>query len=83
MKKYQSKSIKTVFNAHLNEIYSYLNYREDFGLLKQKVNTLLDDEELKDNESVQEAKQIFKQCSNNYNRYVSTLLTYLTGIKVS
>lgn len=83
MKKYQSKSIKTVFNAHLNEIYAYLNFKEEFSALKEKVNNLLDDEELKNNESVQEAKQIFKQCSNNYNRYVSTLLTYITGIKVS
>lgn len=76
--KYQSKSIKTVFNSHRNELYMCLQRRDQ---LKAKVSEILDSDELKGNESVVEAKNIFNNCSNNFNRYTSTLVTYLTGIK--
>ena len=79
--KYQSKSIKTVFNNHRNELYMFLQRRDQFDQLKAKVSEILDSDELKGNESVVEAKNIFNNCSNNFNRYTSTLVTYLTGIK--
>lgn len=79
--RYQSKSIKTVFNDHRAELYTYLQRKDQFNQLKEKVAEILDSDELKGNESVAEAKAIFTNCSTNFNRYISTLVTYLTGVK--
>ena len=80
---YNSKSIKTVLEAHKDEIYSLCYSRSQFSQLINKVDEILESSDLKGNESAVEAKGILNKCSRNYNLYLSTLMTYMTGIKVS
>lgn len=81
--RYTSKSIKTVLSEHQDELFALSASIHTFSQLKKKVNELLDSEDLKENKSVTDAKLVFQNCSNHYNRYLSTLMTYMTGMKVS
>lgn len=82
---YNSKSIKTVLGKHQAEIYALIecSSQKQFSQLVNRVNEILDSKELEGNESVLKAKGIFRNCSSNYNRYLSTLMAYMTGMKVS
>lgn len=75
-------SIRRVFTKNQEELFALCQNRAQFIQLQQKVDELLNSDELKDNKSVLDAKIIFNNCKVNYNRYVSTLMTYLTGMKV-
>ena len=82
--KYTSKSIKTVFTAHQAELFALMQSPKDFGKLQTKVNDLLNSKELEGNQSVpEEAEKIQSAARKGYNVYVSTLLTMMTGMKVS
>lgn len=81
--KYQAKSIKTVLTAHRDEIYKFCDRPSQFKQLHQKVLDILKSDELKGNQSVLEAIDILNRCSHNYTKYITTLTTYMTGIKVS
>lgn len=83
MSKYNSKSIKTVFTAHRDEIFALCVNKTQFPQLMAKVNEILDSKELAGNDSVAEAKAILNGKKNQYNNYLSTLMTYMTGDKVS
>lgn len=80
--KWKSKSIKTVMTEHKDELFSLCMRRDQFPLLKAKVNAILDSKELEKNASVAEAKHIFKSAEKQYNRYQSILFTYLTASPV-
>lgn len=81
--KYTSKSIKTVLSAHQDELFALSASIHTFNQLKNRVNELLDSDELKGNASAADAKLVFQNCSRNFNLYLSTLMTYMTGMKVS
>lgn len=75
-------TIKQVLNENTTTLYAMIDkgqYRE----LTCKVQELLNDERLKTNKDVEKAKTIFRNCERNRNLYYSTLMTYITGIKVS
>ena len=77
MKKYSSKSIRTVLNEHRDEIFALANNPKQ---LRAKVNELLEDKDLVNNESVGLAKIILNNIpESNQNHYLSTLMTYMTG----
>lgn len=83
--RYDSKSIKTVFNEHESEIFQYMNSRSQFKQLHEKIMELLDSEELKNNPDVGKAKAIFEKLynTNQYNTYITTFVTYQTAIKAN
>lgn len=76
-------AVQTVLMKHKDELFNYCVSKAQFRQLQAKVEEILNSEELKDNTSVDEVKMIFNNCKSNYNRYISTLMTYLTGMKVS
>ena len=75
-------TIKQVLNENVTELYDLIN-KNQYKNLTVRVQQLLDDERLKTNKDVAKAKTIFTNCERNRNLYYSTLMTYITGIKVS
>lgn len=82
-KKRTDLAVQTVLMKHKDELFEYCVDKSQFRQLQAKVSEILDSEELKDNTSVGEVRTIFNNCRSNYSRYLSTLMTYLTGMKVS
>lgn len=81
--KYKSKSIKTVLGEDKDELFALMASKSQFGQLKEKVNEILSSDSLKGNESVDQAREIFRKAGSNYNYYLSCLTAYLTGISAS
>jgi hypothetical protein len=77
--KYKAKSIKTVMTEHKDALFGLCMRPDQFPLLKAKVSAILDSEALAGNQSVPEAKEIFRKAENQYNRYISILMTYMTA----
>lgn len=81
--KYKSKSIKTVLGENKGELFALMASKSQFGQLKEKVTEILSSDDLKGNESVDLAREVFRKASSNYNYYLSCLTAYLTGISAS
>lgn len=75
-------TIANVFNKHRDELFNLIAANR-FKDLQLKVNSLLDDPKLEDNPATDEARRVLEKCSKKQNLYYSTLMTYLTGMKVS
>lgn len=73
-------TIAYVFKQHLDELYECLDW---YGVpeARKKVLQLLDDPSITDVEAVAQAKQIFATAKPHL--FLSTLVTYMTGVKVS
>lgn len=82
MKKEKTITIKQVLNENVTELYDLIN-KNQYKRLTVRVQELLNDERIKTNEATSKAKVIFANCERNKNLYYSTLMTYITGIKVS
>lgn len=82
-KKRTDLAVQTVLMKNKDELFNYCIDKSQFRQLQEKVSEILDSDELKDNTSVGEVRVIFNNCRANYNRYLSTLMTYLIGMKVS
>ena len=82
MKNQKTITIKQVLNENVTELYDLIN-KNQYKRLTIRVQELLNDERLKTNEATPKAKAIFANCERNKNLYYSTLMTYITGIKVS
>lgn len=75
-------SISTILNKNKEAIYSLLNeYKVEEARLK--VLELLDCAELKNNSAVYKAKNAFQSCKYKQSLFLSTLVTYMTCIKVN
>lgn len=78
-----TKSICTILNRHINEIYDAL----DMGVSLEELNTIviscIDEAKASGNDSADEAKRIFNSIvlRGNYSHYLTTLVTYMTCIK--
>lgn len=81
--KYKSKSIKTVLGENKDELFALMASKSQFGQLKEKVNEILSSEDLRGNESVDQAREIFRKAGGSYNYFISCLAAYLTGISAS
>ena len=73
--------------AHLltnnkEELFSLIN-ADQFEKLQTRVNELLDNPSIAKNPAVVEAKLTLRRCAVKKKLYYSTLMTYLTGMKVS
>ena len=75
-------TIANVFSKHRNELFVLIE-EDKFQQLQTTVNSLLDDPSLKNNPAIEEAKRVLNKCSSKKNLYYSTLVTYMTGMKVS
>lgn len=75
-------TIANVFSKKRNEIFELIN-NDDYIKLQSLINDLLNDKSLKGNNAVEEAKQTLNRCARKKNLYYSTLMTYMTGMKVS
>ena len=74
-------TIAKVLTDHRNEIYTLIEQNK-YNQVQMKVDELLNDPSLKGNPATAEARQTLKKCSRNPNLYYSTLITYMTGVKV-
>lgn len=75
-------TIANVFTKKRDELFTLIETNQ-YEKLQSVVNELLDDPSLKGNPAVAEAKLTLKKCSAKRNLYYSTLMTYMTGMKVS
>ena len=75
-------TIANVLSEKRNEIFDLIN-KDNYIKLQILINDLLNDKSLKGNKAVEEAKQTLLKCSRKKNLYYSTLMTYMTGMKVS
>ena len=82
MKSVKVITIMQVLNENQKELYDMIN-KNQYRNLTARVQELLNDDRLKTNKDVAKAKTIFANCERNRNLYYSTLMTYMTGIKVS
>lgn len=77
------KAIQTILMKHKQEIFDLISEGASINELDKVVQECLDQAKATGNDSVDEARMIFADCKRGgYNRYVSTLMTYLTGIAV-
>lgn len=84
MPKTKSKAIQTILSHHQAELFEMINNGASLRSLNEKVTECLDEAEATGNKSVPEAREIFRSCcAKGYNCYLSTLMTYMTGMKVS
>lgn len=73
-------TIANVLNSHRDELYGYLNLGDVRGCRKRAVE-LLDDPSIKDKAAVATAKRVFARPGDNL--FMSCLVTYMSGMKVS
>lgn len=77
-----TKSICTILNRRINEIYEAL----DMGVSLEELNVIviscIDEAKASGNDSADEAKRIFNSIvlRGNYSHYLTTLVTYMTCI---
>ena len=77
-------TIANELTKHKDEIYALCNSPNQLNELHDKVMSILDSDALKDNLKVDEAKKVLESCKKKgFNAYTSTLMTFLTGMKVS
>lgn len=79
-----SKSICTILNNNKDIIYDALNMNKDLDELNEIVISCIDAAKVSGNDSADEAKRIFNSIAvkGNYNHYLTTLVTYMTCIRV-
>lgn len=78
---YETKgTIAHVFVSNKEKIFALMQ-PSTFNALKSLINSLLDTEELKGNPAIENAK--VNLSNKGFNLYTSTLMTYMTGSKVS
>lgn len=77
-------TIAHVLAQYQDELFNLINSDKLLAVHK-KVMVLLDDPSITDREAQQKAKDLFNHClcHNKKSLYYSTLMTYLTGMKVS
>ena len=75
-------TIANVFTKHKDKLFQLIQM-DQYNQLRQEVDSLLNDPELKHNSAVEEARVTLDRCSRKKNLYYSTLMTYMTGMKVS
>lgn len=78
-----TKSICTILNRRINEIYEALDMGVSLEELNAVVISCIDEAKASGNDSADEAKRIFNSIAikGNYNHYLTTLVTYMTCIK--
>lgn len=77
-----TKSICTILNRRINEIYDALDRGVSLEELNAVVISCIDEAKASGNDSADEAKRIFNSIvlRGNYNHYLTTLVTYMTCI---
>lgn len=77
-----TKSICTILNRRINEIYEALDMGVSLEELNAVVISCIDEAKASGNDSADEAKRIFNSIvlKGNYNHYLTTLVTYMTCI---
>ena len=77
-----TKSICTILNRRINEIYDALDMGVSLEELNAVVISCIDEAKASGNDSADEAKRIFNSIAikGNYNHYLTTLVTYMTCI---
>ena len=77
-----TKSICTILNRRINEIYDALDRSVSLEELNAVVISCIDEAKASGNDSADEAKRIFNSIvlRGNYNHYLTTLVTYMTCI---
>ena len=77
-----TKSICTILNRRINEIYDALDRGVSLEELNAVVISCIDEAKASGNDSADEAKRIFNSIAikGNYNHYLTTLVTYMTCI---
>ena len=77
-----TKSICTILNRRINEIYEALDMGVSLEELNAVVISCIDEAKASGNDSADEAKRIFNNivARGNYNHYLTTLVTYMTCI---
>ena len=77
-----TKSICTILNRRINEIYDALDRGVSLEELNAVVISCIDEAKASGNDSADEAKRIFNSVvvRGNYNHYLTTLVTYMTCI---
>lgn len=75
-----TKSICTILNRRINEIYEALDRGVSLEELNVIVISCIDEAKASGNDSADEAKRIFNSIvlRGNYNHYLTTLVTYMT-----
>ena len=78
-----TKSICTILNRRINEIYEALDMGVSLEELNAVVISCIDEAKASGNDSADEAKRIFNSITlrGNYSHYLTTLVTYMTCIK--
>lgn len=76
-------TIAYVLHQHKDELYKLMEVetQSSFAKLRQKVDEILDSGEVRSQEDVRKAKEAFNN-SKYWRHYLSTLTTYMFGIKV-
>lgn len=72
---------KGTIAAYLNRHRESIFIHQDVDAMKVEVLRLLSDEAIRDNPETQRAVEIITRCKRNH--FLSTLVTYMTGIKVT
>ena len=77
-----TKSICTILNRRINEIYEALDMGVSLEELNAVVISCIDEAKASGNDSADEAKRIFNNIAarGNYSHYLTTLVTYMTCI---
>ena len=77
-----TKSICTILNRRINEIYEALDMGVSLEELNAVVISCIDEAKASGNDSADEAKRIFNSIvlRGNYSHYLTTLVTYMTCI---
>lgn len=77
-----TKSICTILNRRINEIYDALDRGVSLEELNVIVISCIDEAKASGNDSADEAKRIFNSIvlRGNYSHYLTTLVTYMTCI---
>lgn len=77
-----TKSICTILNRRINEIYEALDMGVSLEELNAIVISCIDEAKASGNDSTDEAKRIFNSIvlRGNYSHYLTTLVTYMTCI---
>ena len=77
-----TKSICTILNRRINEIYDALDRGVSLEELNAVVISCIDEAKASGNDSADEAKRIFNSIvvRGNYSHYLTTLVTYMTCI---
>ena len=73
-------TIANVLTTHQSELYAFLDAGDIKGCRKKAIE-LLDDPSISDKKAVETAKKVFARPGDNL--FLSCLVTYMSGMKVS